>query len=168
MHEIETKAKEDKVSTQHEKALQDYFVRTEPIGTDRNHSVYWQFVGEENKLFVQERQLVTQYNGPVPPSSGRESDEILCKVFNSRPNRFSYHWKVYASPTELWRLWEALDDRGEREKLLKDAIKARFEMEEPAAVYQTTGSEWIGRKVQRKFGKKVRFKFCCDFLFFIF
>lgn len=159
MHEIESKAKEDKASSQHERALQEYFVRTEPIGTDRNNSIYWHFIGEDNKLFVQERQFTVHYDGAVPPSSGKETDEILCKVFNSRPNRFSYNWKVYTTPTELWRLWEALDDRGEREKMLKDAIKARFEMDEPAAVYQTSGSDWIGKKVQRKFGKKVSFDY---------
>ncbi len=156
MHDIETKAKEDKLTSQHERALQEYFVRTEPIGSDRNHSLYWHFVGEDNKLFVQERNSCIEYEGSVPPSSGRECDEVLNKLFSSRPNRYSYSWKLYSTPTEMWRLWEALDDRGEREKHLKDIIKARFELEEPSAVYQTTGSEWLGRKVQRKFGKKVR------------
>jgi hypothetical protein len=48
-----------------------------------------------------------------------------------------------------------LDERGERERELKAAVKARFDLSEPPLVYLKTGSEFIGRKVQRTFGKKV-------------
>jgi hypothetical protein len=69
--------------------------------------------------------------------------------------RFKYKWSIYSSPSEQWQLWDALDERGEREAALKAAIKARFEIEEPPVVYELTGSEHIGRKVRRIFGKKV-------------
>lgn len=71
--------------------------------------------------------------------------------------RFQYKWSVYSSPNEQWLLWDALDERGERERALKAAIKARFDIEEPKQVYDTTGSAYIGKRVKRIFGKKVRF-----------
>lgn len=70
-------------------------------------------------------------------------------------HRFQYKWGVYSTPSEQWQLWDALDARGERESELKSAIKARFDIEEPPVVYQTTGSDYIGKKVKRIFGKKV-------------
>jgi hypothetical protein len=70
--------------------------------------------------------------------------------------RYRYKWVIYCSPTEQWRLWDALDERGEREVALRAAIKARFEIEEPPVEYCTTGSAYVGRKVRRVFGKKVR------------
>lgn len=76
---------------------------------------------------------------------------------------------MYSSATEQWKLWDALDERGERELALKAAIKARFDIEEPPVVYELTGSAFIGKKVKRTFGKRVRintfvinlFSFCC-------
>jgi hypothetical protein len=76
-------------------------------------------------------------------------------------HRFRYKWSVYSSPSEQWLLWDALDERGEREAALKAAIKARFDIEEPAVVYELTGSEFIGRKVRRVFGKRVS-NFSCE------
>lgn len=69
--------------------------------------------------------------------------------------RYRYKWSVYSSPSEQWLLWDALDERGERECALKAAIKARFDIEEPEVVYELTGSEFVGRKVRRVFGKRV-------------
>lgn len=53
-------------------------------------------------------------------------------------------------------MWDALDERGERELALKAAIKARFDIEEPPVVYELTGSAFIGKKVKRTFGRRVR------------
>jgi hypothetical protein len=50
-------------------------------------------------------------------------DKTLTKLFASRPNRYTYKWVVYSSVTEFWYLWDALDERGEREAGLKAAIK---------------------------------------------
>ena len=69
--------------------------------------------------------------------------------------RFRYKWSVYCSPSEQWILYDALDERGERERALKAAIKARFDIEEPEVVYEKTGSEYIGKRVKRVFGKRV-------------
>ena len=38
--------------------------------------------------------------------------------------------------------------------LWQASIKARFGLEEPPLVYQDTGSEYLGRRVRRNFGKK--------------
>ncbi len=152
MHELSTKAKEDKVATQREKTLQDCFIATDPIGLDRSHSLYWLFTGDDNKLFVETRDSTDcEYDGPVPP---RGEDEVVQRLFLSRPSRVRSGWKVYCSGTELWRLCEALDERGERERALKAAIHARFDLEE-CPDYLRTGSAYLGRKVTRKFGKRV-------------
>jgi hypothetical protein len=48
-----------------------------------------------------------------------------------------------------------LDERAERERALKASIKARFDLQEPEQVYQSYGSEYIGMKVRRTFGRRV-------------
>jgi hypothetical protein len=48
-----------------------------------------------------------------------------------------------------------LDERAERESALKASIKARFDLREPEQVYQSSGSEYIGMKVRRTFGRRV-------------
>ena len=52
-------------------------------------------------------------------------------------------------------LIEALDERGIREKELKSKLRARFGFNKNniGETYQTTGSEFIGRKIRRTFGK---------------
>lgn len=61
---------------------------------------------------------------------------------------------MYSTAGELWQLWDSLDERAEREGALKASIKARFcDLQEPEQVYQSFGSEYIGRKVSRTFGR---------------
>ena len=43
---------------------------------------------------------------------------------------------------------------GERERELKRAIQARFDVVEPPAIYLKIGNEHLGKKVVRTFGKK--------------
>lgn len=157
LNDLETKAEEDRVANQHERALQEYFVRTSPIGTDRFHNQYWSFVGDE-RLFVQVREEIpaAERTGLIPPSHSNSMEgDVLNHLYQSRPNRYRYKWSIYSSMSEYWHLWDALDDRGEREAELKAVIKARFEVEEPPTVYIQVGSEYIGRKVKRSFGNKV-------------
>lgn len=40
---MDRKAREDKAHSEHERALQEYSVRTLPLGRDRAHSEYWAF-----------------------------------------------------------------------------------------------------------------------------
>jgi hypothetical protein len=155
LYEVETRAKDNKQAVKYEKAMEDYFVRCLPLGQDRNKNLYWRFNAEEKRLFVQIRELKGELKGPVPPSSGKDSDSVLGRLFQSRPSQYRYKWKVFSTPSELWRLCGALDDRVESEKELKAKVKASFELVEPENSYLTTGNEWIGCKVQRVFGKKV-------------
>lgn len=85
------------------------------------------------------------------------SAESLKRLYESRPYKWTYKWSVYNTPTELWRLCEALDDRGIKEKALISQIKARFELTEPPKQYLKTGSDYIGRKVCKKYNKKTEF-----------
>lgn len=140
---------------QHERALSEFFVRTLPLGEDRRGNIYWRFAGDEYRLFVQVRSLSGNNAAPVPPKEGPDVDLVLNRLFDSRPNRFEYQWKILGTSSELWKIWDSLSDRIECEKELKSQIKANFDFVEPEVVYQTTGSDWIGRKVERKFGKKV-------------
>jgi hypothetical protein len=82
------------------------------------------------------------------------NDPSLAVLYFSCPNSFQYEWGVYCTPNTQWAIWEALDDRGERERELKAKIKASLGLEEPPTVYATTGSEYVGRKVRRQFGKR--------------
>lgn len=90
LHELETQAKDDKLASQHERALQEYFVRTVPIGSDRYNNSYWSFTGD-NRLFVQSRELLSaeeMARCPMPPKSGPDHDANLTRLFESRPNRY--------------------------------------------------------------------------------
>ena len=64
---------------------------------------------------------------------------------------------IFASETEVWRLIEALDERGQREKALKTQLKARYpHIKEPQYAYLTEGSEFLGKFVKRNFNKRDR------------
>ncbi len=41
LSDLESKAEEDRAASQHERALQEYFVRSSPIGEDRFKNQYW-------------------------------------------------------------------------------------------------------------------------------
>lgn len=189
---------------EHERALQEYFVRTSPIGEDRFHNKYWMFSCDDSAIYVQSKSSQTSfssnersYKGLMPPQlspeakakladlsgsietirseatdcsgatshsnstmiiEGVDQDRnlgVLYKLYESRPNRGEYHWHVFSTNTEIWYLYDALDDRGEREKELKAAIQARFDLKEPKEIFQTTGSAYIGRKVERQFADQV-------------
>jgi hypothetical protein len=54
---------------------------------------------------------------------------------------------------EIWALMDALDERGIRERGLKAKLKGHFGLSDNSEGYRTSGNEFIGRKVRRKFGK---------------
>jgi hypothetical protein len=87
-------------------------------------------------------------------------DQPLCRLIGSRPSARMCKWSVY-SANELYALCEALDDRGERERDLKAALRSHFDISEPPVVFLKEGSEYIGQSVLRTFGKKVRAQFPC-------
>lgn len=90
LHEMGLQAKEDRQASQYERALQEYFVRTTPIGSDRHNNTYWSFVGDNNRLFVQTRVDLSEEERascPMPPRAGPGHDANLTRLFESRPNR---------------------------------------------------------------------------------
>lgn len=92
-------------------------------------------------------------------------DPALAVLFHSRPCRsYQAKWGVYVTKQQLWSVYESLDSRGEREAALKQQVKTRFGLEEPPVVYQTEGSEFLGRQVKRKF-KDSNTKKVCIFSF---
>lgn len=160
-----------------EKALAELYVRTEPIGQDRYFRSYWCFEGDD-RLFVQSERGMTALiksavdNGsdvqkvlddkkkkdsqqPNAISVSGVGDSALLKTSN-HPSRHDYEWSVFRSEAELWQLVDALDERGYRERALKNSIKARFDLQGVAplpSVYSTEGSPYIGMKVKRTFGR---------------
>ena len=105
------------------------------------------------------RQLIVNYFGKSLSPARLDillADSTVTMLYQSRPEKTRFEWGAYCSNNALWAIWEALDDRGERERELKAAIKATFDLQEPPIVYLNSGSEFIGQKVRRKFGKKVQ------------
>ena len=179
---------------QHEQALDEFFVRIEPIGEDRHHRRYYHFEGDE-RLWVEEPLVVLgdksmakdEQKGKTPQTpktpekatakstadigtvtaAGEEEQRIAAKaterLLEARPADQRTRWSVYASLTAIWKLYNALDVRGERERALKSAIKSHFELDEPPLEFLTSGHEWISRKIKRKLDG--RSKVCSVYLF---
>ena len=135
--------------------------RSEPIGKDRHFNEYWAFKGDQ-RLFVRSK---------VPSDRNAEKDKLaplaanlaaanptLQTMYQKRPFEKTYQWGMFAADSEMWEIYQALDERGERESALKATIKARFEIKPPTAEYLKTGSEYIGKSVSRSFGKGKRKK----------
>jgi hypothetical protein len=158
--EIIAKQEEEKITAAHEKSLEQFLLRTSCLGTDRNHNSYWVFNGDNERLFVQEKMLLDaslDKNGKQISKIAKafsQNNKNFGQIYSSRPNKYKYKWVIYSTERELWDLYDALDNRGEREYSLKSAIKSRFELDEPPIVYLNTGSDYIGRKVRRQFGRK--------------
>lgn len=159
--EIIVRQEEEKITAAHEKSLEQYVLRTNCLGTDRNHNSYWIFSGDNDRLFVQEKILIEtsslNKNDKQIVSIAKafsENNKNFGQIYSSRPNKYKYKWVIYSTEREIWDLYDALDNRGERENALKSAIKSRFELDEPPIVYLNTGSDYIGRKVRRQFGRK--------------
>lgn len=162
---IDVAAKEEAAAVLHEKDSIAFCIRVEPLGTDRHNSVYWRFPGCDDKLFVQMHDE-SSLQRTSALSQTRTSSQLVTKLFsehpgikvlyNCRPTLKQYTWGCHETPTSLWALCESLDPtKYESEKLLKAAVVARYNVNEPSVPYQTTGSEYVGRKVTRVFGKKV-------------
>jgi Williams-Beuren syndrome DDT (WSD), D-TOX E motif len=169
LNDLEALEKEAEITREHNIALAESFVRTEPLGVDRYFRRYWSFDGDE-KLWVEERIRVGCEGGvtsAAPPAAQgksakdqlaeqvRSQDGSICQLENTRPSLWVSKWSLYASVREQWALREALDDRGVREKALKQALVDRFDIEEPPKrpEYLMTGHEFLGRHVLRWFPK---------------
>lgn len=87
-----------------------------------------------------------------PPATVTRSNTQL---YASKPSNVHHTWRIYGSMMEIWMLVESLDERGIREKDLKSKLRAKFGMNKGGGgeTYQTSGSEYIGRKIRRTFGR---------------
>lgn len=164
LYEIESRAREEKEAFQHEKLLDEFFVRTTPVGVDRFGNHFWRFAVDDHRLFVQlqgrlppsaesddKRSLLLS---AAPPSDGAHAEGVLSRLYASRPGQVAFRWRIYSSQTELWRIVSSLHEGIESEKDLKRKLIAAFDLVEPAVEYVTEGHEWIGRQVTRTFGRR--------------
>lgn len=158
-HDLDVKAVEEAEFFKQDKAMAEYICRSEPIGRDRHMNEYWAFKGD-NRLFVRSK-VATDKNAEkdrLTFLAGHLSaaNPILKKFYQTRPYEKTYQWGMFAADSEMWELFQALDERGERESALKATIKARFDIKPPSAEYIKTGSEYIGRSIARSYtiGKK--------------
>ena len=101
------------------------------------------------------------------PSSNNIYQLAKTQLIKSKPYAKTSRWFIYASESELYKLCECLDERGERERALKTALKARFDIKEPSQEYLTTGHEYIGKRVVRDFGRNKVLTFYYFILIFI-
>jgi hypothetical protein len=93
LNALETQAKEDLATSMYDRALQEHFVRTVPLGTDRYGSQYWNFIGDENLIFVQRfaasaatEIVATKLMPPITSSSSAMSN-TFSHLHRSRPGR---------------------------------------------------------------------------------
>ena len=87
-----------------------------------------------------------------PPTATRNNSQL----YASKPSNIQHTWRIYGSMLEIWMLVEALDERGVREKDLKSKLRAQFGMNKGGGSgesYSSSGSEYIGRKIRRTFGR---------------
>ena len=158
MAELEAAARESEDARNLTAAMTQLFVRTEPLGTDRFGRYFWNFDGD-HRLWVETREQV----GSTGETPRYDADDVVNTLVVTRPSRWTSSWKIYGSSRELSELYEALDDRGERERALRAALQQRFDIQEPKekdkdkdadnAVFQVEGSEYLNRMVLRRFAK---------------
>jgi hypothetical protein len=87
-----------------------------------------------------------------------QSHPAIATLLHVRPSTRKFSWRVHPTMPDIWRVIEALDERGVRERELKAKLVALFGLSGKSAdgaPYQTRGSDFIGRKVRRSFGKRV-------------
>lgn len=101
------------------------FVRTEPLGRDRNQNRYWILQGDKQRLYIEKpgsvaEKLKLKYETPVMENGkpdvnmdGRQADAV---------------WYCYSSEAEVIALIESLDVRIVREAQLKTALTENFDL----------------------------------------
>ena len=158
--DAESAAKEAELEKRTSLALEEYFVRSEPLGMDRHYRRYWKLRGD-NRLWVETRDEAVGGDGQrATPGSALFKGASEQLLWRTRPSSWRPRWSVYETPGDIWALKEALDDRGERERALKKAVESRFDLEaceaqaqgqEEQPLYERQGSEHLGKLVIRNF-----------------
>jgi hypothetical protein len=132
--ELDAQANDERLAVQYERQLQEYMVRSVPLGYDRYNRAYWSLLGDDRRIYVQQttgRMTHASSQASIAsafPSGSMEVTAKNCqllvfnKLFATRPHQLQTSWCVYSS-SEIWELWDSLDERAEREGALKAAIK---------------------------------------------
>ncbi|KAE9225767.1 hypothetical protein PF005_g5380 [Phytophthora fragariae] len=99
--------------------LRQHFVRSEPIGRDRDQLRYWILRGDLQRIYVER---------PGPADTVKRKYESLAKSGSPRDGLIpedddsNATWFCYSSQTEVNSLMEALDERVPREAHLRSAL----------------------------------------------
>jgi hypothetical protein len=102
-----------------EHTLATTFVRTLPIGIDRQYRRYWVFDPDEAKVFVQE------FDPPHESlaSTGQAGAKDLERFRGLDLDKRSASWRYFEGEKSLLALGKSLDNRGVRESALKKALQ---------------------------------------------
>ncbi|GMF35912.1 unnamed protein product [Phytophthora fragariaefolia] len=104
--------------------LRQSFVRSEPIGRDRDQLRYWILQGDLQRIYVEK---------PGPSDNLKRKYDSLAKSGSPRDGLIpedddnNATWFCYSSQTELNSLMEALDERVPREAHLRSALNDHME-----------------------------------------
>lgn len=176
LHDIRKAAEKVKAEMEMEETLQEFVVRSEPLGYDRYFNEYYCFKGDRHRLYVRIRSELPSSSlisnsgadgGGGGGGSGRRQDrpqyfseklddnEGLRRLYETRPMKVSNPaiatWGIYGSAREIYNLVESLDERGAREKALKMALKGKYDGITEAPQQYKFNHEWVGRRVKRVF-----------------
>jgi Williams-Beuren syndrome DDT (WSD), D-TOX E motif len=191
---LKDKLRRAEVASRYKTQLATKFVRTEPLGSDRDWRRYWVLEGD-HRVFVEE---VTRRSDAPPPKGDLSaalaaggalppgcsavakaaaaaravtSDEAMAaaaelqlQLFDAadtHPQQQQCRLYYLETDEEIRDLILSLDERGVREKALKEALQERFDMAELERCvaanaeehfeWRTEGSEHLGTAVRRKF-----------------
>lgn len=140
--------------------LRHSFIRTEPIGRDRDQLKYWALRGDLRRLYVEK---------PGPSDKLRRRYDSVLKIGSPRDiliqedDDSNATWYYYASQTEVNSLLEALDVRVPREALLRPALADEmneFTSEMPVSkpgllISDLLNEESLSKRTQRATGTLV-------------
>jgi Williams-Beuren syndrome DDT (WSD), D-TOX E motif/DDT domain len=191
---LRDKLRRAEVASRYKTQLATKFVRTEPLGCDRDWRRYWVLEGD-HRVFVEEvtrrsdappakgdLSAALAAGGALPPGCSAvaraaaaaravTSDEAMAAAAelqlqlydaaDTHPLQQQCRLHYLETEEEIRDLILSLDERGVREKALKEALQERFDMAELERCvaanaeehfeWRTEGSEHLGTAVRRKF-----------------
>ncbi|CAN0060313.1 unnamed protein product, partial [Discosporangium mesarthrocarpum] len=227
VHKARERMQQAAIQNKYKKLMANKFVRTEPLGSDREGRRYWVFEGDE-RIHVEtitrkenasplqenleppsnpegatiitvdepEAQAQTKPKPETKPKASRDLNPVQPgptsfvgsssvratgtpstssagvvshELSKYHPVWYQSSWNFYETEDEFHTLILSLDRRGRGESEVKDALQERFDIAElernvqdraanvemESVPWQTGGSEHIGKRVRRVFGRRV-------------